>query len=108
MNRSILEDYRDSLRVVEDLEAEIRRTHNQALVVDLIERQRVADKKRHEIELWMRTIPSRMQRLISYRCFERMRWNDIEICMDYGTAESLRKEYKKFLDSLDQSGGIES
>lgn len=101
MNRSILENYRDSIRIIEDLEAEIARTHNQKLVSDLLIRQRLADENRHEIELWMRTIPARMQRIIAYRFFERMRWSDIEICMDYGTADSLRKEMERFLGTLD-------
>ena len=46
----------------------------------------------------MLTIPQRMQRIIRYRVFEEMPWNEVAIRMGRNaTADSVRMEYIRFM-----------
>lgn len=48
----------------------------------------------------MLTIPQRMQRIIRYRVFEELSWNEVAIRMGRkATADSVRMEYTNFMKS---------
>lgn len=66
----------------------------------LRERLRNAERIKHEVEAWLNTIPMRMQRIIRYRIFEELPWNDVAVRMGRkATAESVKKEYQRFMDA---------
>ena len=64
----------------------------------LRERLRNAERIKHDVEAWLNTISMRMQRIIRYRIFEELEWNDVAIRMGRkATAESVKKEYQRFM-----------
>lgn len=66
----------------------------------LRERIRNAERIKHDVEAWLNTIPMRMQRIIRYRIFEELPWNDVAVRMGrQATAESVKKEYQRFMDA---------
>ena len=68
------------------------------LEVVLKERLQNAERIKHQVEAWLNTIPMRMQRIIRYRIFERLSWNEVAIRMGRrATADGVRKEYENFM-----------
>ena len=66
----------------------------------LRERLRNAERIKQDVEAWLNTIPMRMQRIIRYRIFEELPWNDVAVRMGrQATAESVKKEYQRFMDA---------
>lgn len=66
----------------------------------LRERLQRAEEIKHQVEAWMLTIPQRMQRIIRYRVFEELSWNEVAIRMGRkATADSVRMEYTNFMKS---------
>lgn len=66
----------------------------------LQERLQRAEEIKHQVEVWMLTIPQRMQRIIRYRVFEELSWNEVAIRMGRkATADSVRMEYTNFMKS---------
>lgn len=64
----------------------------------LVERKEAAEKIKGEVETWMNTIPPRMQRIIRFRVFEGLRWEEVAIQMGRGmTADSMRMEFQRFM-----------
>ena len=64
----------------------------------LQERLQRAEEIKHQVEAWMLTIPQRMQRIIRYRVFEELSWNEVAIRMGRkATADSVRMEYIRFM-----------
>lgn len=64
----------------------------------LEERKTRAEQIRVEVEQWLNTVPSRMQRIIRYRVFEGMSWEQVAARMGRrATGESIKKEYQRFL-----------
>lgn len=64
----------------------------------LLERKRIAEELKMQVDEWMISIPFRMQRIITYRVFEGMEWEDV--AKELGrrsTGEGIRKEYERFL-----------
>lgn len=64
----------------------------------LEERKANAEQIKHEVESYMNTLPVRMQRIVRYRFFEGLTWN--ETAMKLGqkaTADSVRKEFERFM-----------
>ena len=67
----------------------------------LEERKSRAEKIRLQVEQWMLTIPMRMQRIIRFRFFERMSWDDVAIRMGgRATADSVRMELERFFKNI--------
>ena len=65
----------------------------------LRERLRNAEKIKHDVEVWMNTISMRMQRIIRYKIFEEMTWNEVaERVGRKATELSIKKEYQRFMD----------
>ena len=54
---------------------------------------------KQDVEVWINTIPVRMQRIIRYRIFEGMTWEQVAIRMGRGaTGDSVRVEYVRFMN----------
>ena len=65
----------------------------------LKERLRNAARIKQDVEVWINTIPVRMQRIIRYRIFEGMTWEQVAIRMGRGaTGDSVRVEYVRFMN----------
>lgn len=65
----------------------------------LRERLRNAEKIKHDVEVWMNTISMRMQRIIRYKIFEELTWNEVAERMGRKATElSIKKEYQRFMD----------
>lgn len=67
----------------------------------LEERKTNAAKIKQEAEAFMNTTPPRIQRIIRFKIFQKMSWE--ETAREIGrnaTAESVRKEYQRFFESL--------
>ena len=66
----------------------------------LKERLQNAERIKHDVETWLNTISVRMQRIIRYRVFDELPWNDVAIRMGRrATAESVKKEYQRFMEA---------
>ena len=64
----------------------------------LEERKSNAEELKLQVEQWMNTIPNRMQRIIRYKIFEGMTWE--QVAMRIGrkaTADSIRMEFNNFM-----------
>ena len=64
----------------------------------LEERKANAEKIKTGVETWMNTIPIRMQRIIRYRIFENMTWEQVAARLGRkATGDSVRMELERFL-----------
>ena len=65
----------------------------------LAERKQAAEKLRLEVERWLNTIPNRMQRIIRYKIFDGMTWEQVAQRIGRNaTGEGLRMEYNRFME----------
>ena len=68
------------------------------LEVVLKERLQNAEKIKRQVEVWLNTIPMRMQRIIRYRIFEELPWAEVAARMGRkATPDGIRKEYENFM-----------
>lgn len=64
----------------------------------LAERKAAAQAIKLQVEEWLNTIPSRMQRIIKYSVFEGLSWNEVAIRMGRkATADSVRMEFERYM-----------
>lgn len=64
----------------------------------LRERLRDAERIKRDVEMWLNTIPMRMQRIIRYRIFEELPWEQVAIKLGRrATADGVRMEYVRFM-----------
>ena len=64
----------------------------------LRKRLKNAERIKHDVEAWLNTIPTRMQRIIKYKIFEGLTWNQVAIRMGRkATADGVRMEYMNFM-----------
>ena len=65
----------------------------------LLEQQKAkAEQVKLQVEEWMLTIPSRMQRIIRYRYLEGMAWKQVATRMGRkATENSVKKEFERFM-----------
>lgn len=64
----------------------------------LEERKANAEKLKLDVEAWMNTIPNRMQRIIEYKIFDEMTWQ--QVAQKIGrkaTEDSVRMEFNNFM-----------
>lgn len=67
----------------------------------LTERKQNAEQKKHEVESFMNTIPARLQRIIRFKYFEGLSWEQTAQQMGRkATADSIRKEFGRFLEEI--------
>lgn len=65
----------------------------------LIQRKAAAEQTGLQVEEWMQTIPARMQRIIRYRYFDGLTWDQVAAKMGRkAAADSIRKECERFLE----------
>ena len=65
----------------------------------LIKKKEKAEELKLQVEVWMISIPFRMQRIIKYKIFEEMTWQQVADRMGRKvTEESVRKEFKRFFE----------
>ena len=66
----------------------------------LLETQkREAEDLKVQVDEWMKTIPFRMQRIIKYKIFNDLSWEEVAALMGRNaTGESIRMEYNRFLN----------
>ena len=68
------------------------------LEVVLKERLQNAERTKHQVEMWLNTIPMRMQRIIRYKIFEGLTWAEVATRMGRkATPDGIRKEYENFM-----------
>lgn len=64
----------------------------------LEERKANAEKIKLQVEAWMNTIPSRMQRIIRHKIFEGITWEETASKLGRkATGEGVRMEYQRFV-----------
>lgn len=64
----------------------------------LEERKSNADRLKLEVESWMNKIPNRMQRIIRYRIFEELSWEQTARKLGRkATGDSVRMEFERFM-----------
>ena len=65
----------------------------------LKKKKETAEELKLQVEVWMISIPFRMQRIIKYKIFEEMTWQQVADRMGRKTTEeSVRKEIKRFFE----------
>lgn len=66
---------------------------------EILEEQRAgAEELKLQVEEWMKEIPFRMQRIIRYKFFNRLNWEDVAALMGKKcTADSVKKEFQRFM-----------
>lgn len=65
----------------------------------LEERKANAERVKLQVEKWMCTIPSRMQRIIRYKIFENQTWEQVaEKIGRKATGDSVKMEFRRFLE----------
>lgn len=63
----------------------------------LEERKSQAEQLKTNVEEWLNTIPPRMQRIIKYKVFEELTWQQVAGKMGRKTTEeSIKKEFQRF------------
>ena len=67
----------------------------------LIERKQNAEKIKTEVESWLNAVPVRMQRIIRYKIFEGMTWEETATKIGKkATGDSVKKEYQRFMKEI--------
>lgn len=65
----------------------------------LEQRKQEAAEIKLQVDAWMNTIPVRMQRIIRYKVFQKLPWEQVAVKMGRGaTGESVKKEYQRFME----------
>lgn len=65
----------------------------------LEKRKQDCEAMKLEVEAWLNTVPKRMQRIIRYKFFDRMSWEEVAVRMKCkGGGETIRKEVQRFLE----------
>lgn len=71
--------------------------HYQQKVLE--ERRTQAQQLKISVEEWLNTIPPRMQRIIKYKVFEELTWQQVARKMGRKATEtSVKKEYQRFFE----------
>ena len=67
----------------------------------LEEQRRIASDLKLGVEEWMREIPFRMQRIIRYKFFKELTWEEVATLMGRKyTADGVRMEFQRFLGEM--------
>ena len=68
-------------------------------MLDRKERKAAAEAVKMQVEEWLVTVPLRMQRIIRYKVFEGMTWEQVAQRMGRkATGEGIRKEFVRFME----------
>lgn len=107
MDERMLKEYIDACELAEEERRELQELEKgkvssiigKASGSNQILRQRMerAESIKCQIEEWMSKQPMRMQRIIRYKVFERLSWEQTAEKMGRGaTGDSVRMEYRRF------------
>ena len=67
--------------------------------VRIRQKKEKAEQLKLQVEVWMISIPFRMQRIIKYKIFEEMTWQQVADRMGRKTTEaSVKMEFKRFFE----------
>ncbi len=65
----------------------------------LVQRKQNAEKVKKQVEEWMLTIPMRMQRIIQYKVFDGLTWEQTAARIGRkATGDGIRKEFQRFME----------
>ena len=65
----------------------------------LEQRKARAEEIKTQVEQWMLTVPARMQRIIRFKYFEGMSWEEVAAQMGRkATADSVKMEFRRFME----------
>lgn len=60
-----------------------------------------AEKIKRQVEEWMLTVPIRMQRIIRYKIFKELTWEQTATKLGRkATGESVKKEFQRFMEKI--------
>lgn len=59
--------------------------------------RREAEELKLRVEEWLHEVPFRMRRIIQYRFFNRLSWEETAVLMKAKSGDSLRMEFNKFM-----------
>lgn len=60
--------------------------------------KKLAEELKIQVEVWMKKIPFRMQRIIKYRFFNHLSWEEVAILMKCKSGgDSIRMEFYRFM-----------
>lgn len=59
-----------------------------------------AEALKDQVEEWMKGIPFRMQRIIRYKIFKELTWEEAATLIHARSGESVRKEFERFMDKI--------
>lgn len=63
----------------------------------LEKRKQDCEAMKLEVEAWLNTVPKRMQRIIRYKFFDRMSWEEVAVQMKC-SAGSIKMEFQRFME----------
>ena len=62
--------------------------------------EKLLEERKAQVEQWMNGIPVRMQRIIRYKFFEGMSWEQVAVRMGRKSTEgSVKMEFQRFMDA---------
>lgn len=77
--------------------ADDRQLHFEEKILE--ERKANAEAVKIQVEQWMLTIPMRMQRIIRFKCFQKLSWEDVAIKIGgKATGDSIKMEFRRFME----------
>ena len=104
MDKDILRQYIDACAIVKETEEEIRRikrqrkTIVQGVVKGSSKEFPYTEDVKLKVEGWMLTIPMRIQRIIRYKIFQKLSWDEVATKMNEGkSGDAYRKQLDDFL-----------
>ncbi len=59
--------------------------------------KREAEELKFQVEEWLHKVPFRMRRIIQYRFFNRLSWEETAILMKAKSENSIKKEFERFM-----------
>lgn len=95
MTNQKLMDYIDACELISETNEDIKKMSR---ILYLKEQRQQALKIKAEVEQWMNTVPVRMQRIIRFKFFEKLSWEQVAAKMrGKATGDSVRMEFKRFM-----------
>lgn len=95
MDRKMLADYTHACILLKEL-GEIRKDYEDGK--DLCRQREEAAEIKEQVEDWMEDIPIRMRRIVKYKFFEGMTWEETAAKIGRkATGDSIRKDFQRFL-----------
>ncbi|MCI8569754.1 MAG: RNA polymerase subunit sigma-70 [Bacilli bacterium] len=99
MDRQTLEAYVDACQMAAETGSELGKLGPGGYREALKGRMERAERVKRQVEQWMDGIPLRMQRIITYKIFEGMQWEQAAARMGRNaTGDSIRMELRRFLE----------